>query len=152
MGMTSRISDKTRFKQGRGTGELEKYKAFLKIRDFSSKGRTHRPKGILIARHYELFSDNEYNFFTSLEVASNILDIREQFPLDLSDTIQIANNLNIVHSPMRSDEKFVMTTDFLLTMKDGSSIALCIKAVFIFWVTGELMGNTGICWRLEVEK
>jgi len=23
---------------------------------------------------------------------------------------------------------------------------------FIFWVTGELMGNTGIEWRLEVEK
>ncbi len=125
--MKSRISDKTRFAKGRGKGEREKYIPFLKTRDFSSIGRAHRPKGMLINRTYELFSDIEYHFFLLLDFATNIHDIREQFPLDLEETMEIAESHNIVHSPLDSEEKFVMTTDFLLTMKDGSSIALSIK-------------------------
>lgn len=143
--MKSRISDKTRFKQGRGKGDRETYKPFLRIRDFSSKGRTHRPKGQLIDRHHELFSDLEYFYFCHFDFADDIHDIKEQFNLDLAETIQISSGLNIKHSPENGEEKYVMTVDFLIIKKDGTQIVFSVKP------SSEL-GKKRVLEKLEIER
>ncbi|MCU0351278.1 MAG: TnsA endonuclease N-terminal domain-containing protein [Flavobacterium sp.] len=159
--MKSRISDETRFKQGRGSGDRESYKPFLKVRDFSSSGRTHRPPGQLIKRHHELFSDLEYFLFCHFDFADNIYDIKEQINLDLTDTIRIAKNLGVVHSPINDDKKFVMTSDFLIIKKDGTKKVFSVKpsselnkkrVLQKLGIEYEYWTSRGIEWILITEK
>jgi hypothetical protein len=142
--MKSRVSDATRLKQGRGKGDRENYLPFFRIRDFSSMGRTHRPKGQKIKRHFELFSDLEYYVFCHLDFADDVYDIKEQFNLNLDDTIRIARQLNIKHPPEKSDEKFIMTSDFLVIKNDGSKIVLSVKPI------SELKKNR-VIQKLQIE-
>lgn len=61
-------------------------------------------------------STNELRYFYILEWSDAITDIREQFPLELEDTLRIADELGIKH-PVDNVSKFhkVFTTDFMIT-------------------------------------
>lgn len=116
-------------KEGRGKGELSNYRPWLDNRSFPTVGNMHRIHGIKTNRRHELFSDSEANYFYILDLASNILDIQEQFPLfPLAETISISEHLGIKH-PYDSPSKdfYVITTDFLITVLDGTRIARTIK-------------------------
>lgn len=102
--------------EGRGRGVGSAYRPWITVADFSSLGESRRVWSTKTGRHHELFSDVEYNLFICLEWDSTVEDIREQYPLDRSVTLQIAQELGIRH-PCYPGTKVptVMTVDFLVT-------------------------------------
>lgn len=107
-------------KDGRGQGEGADYKPWLTIHSFASKGTVSRIPGRTTGRIHHLLSRNEEYYFYLLDFNLDVLDIREQFPLKLADTLRIAREMNIRH-PRYPGCSFpaVMTTDFMITRSDG---------------------------------
>ena len=88
-----------------------------------------------------------------------MLDIREQFPLRLTETMEIARRLNVKH-PWKGDFPFVMTTDFLVTRADGLH-ARTIKCsdeldnpriIEKFSIEQAYWASHGVGWKIVTEK
>ncbi|WJE30600.1 TnsA endonuclease N-terminal domain-containing protein [Bacillus altitudinis] len=110
-------------KEGRGQGELALYKPWLTVQDVPSIGRVHRFVGWKTAREHHLLSDLEFNYHCCCDWAENVLDIREQFPLERELTLKIAEELGINHPiDNKTGTPIVITTDCFLTMREGNSI------------------------------
>jgi len=146
-------------REGRGTGEGANYLPWVQIHDFPSNGISSRPPGIKTGRIHHLLSRNEDDYFTLQDHDDNVLDIREQFPLRLTETLQIASKLNIRH-PRINGFPFVLTTDFLLITRDGP-IARTIKMVSDlekpevrekFAIEYEYWRSKNIDWKIVTEK
>ena len=107
-------------KEGRGQGTGADYIPWIKIHDFPSSGVCARIRGRTTGRIHHLLSRNESAYFYLLDCSPEVSDIREQFPLRLQDTLDIARSLGIRH-PWDHSSGFpiVMTTDFLITTPDG---------------------------------
>lgn len=108
--------------EGRGKGEGQFYKPWIEVLEVSSIGRSRRVSGIKTGREHQLLSDVEWKLFLLLEWARNVVDIREQYPLDRGLTQEIASMLRIRH-PVYPGTKVpaVMTVDFLTTEeRDGT--------------------------------
>lgn len=98
------------------------YKPFILIQDVASQGRSSRPRGIKTGRQHEFLSDLERNYFMILEFCNDVVDIREQFPLDLQETLLIAEELGIKHPVHpRTKEVITMTSDFCITINNNGS-------------------------------
>ena len=108
-----------RFKEGRGQGIGAAYKPFLEVRDVPSKGRSHRLPSVVHGRVVHLLSDLELATFYLFDWSTLMVDIREQFPLNIDDTVALAEKLGIRH-PQYKGILQVMTTDFLIDMRDGT--------------------------------
>lgn len=110
-------------KEGRGQGEGVNYKPWLQTQDVPSIGNNSRLMGIKAKRKHDFFSNNESNYFFNVEFADSVLDIREQFPLlPIEETINISQELGIKHpTDPNSQEEFVITTDFLITVVEQNS-------------------------------
>ena len=104
-------------REGRGKGELEHYKPWLKINDFSSMGRASRIKGWKTNRVHHLQSDIMTGFFYLLEWDDRVQDIRETFPLlDAFDELSIDEDLDFnLFKNTENKEQYVLTTSFLIT-------------------------------------
>ena len=100
-------------KEGRGQGFGNNYKPWITIRDVSSEGRSHRVFGHKSQRTHHLLSDLELSTFLLLEWHSTTIDIREQYPLDLEQTLEIAKTIGIPH-PKFGKYYQIMTSDFLV--------------------------------------
>lgn len=107
--------------EGYGAGEGATYKPWIGVTDFSSLGRVHRVPSPKVGRSVHLFSDVESNVFHLLEWTDDIIDIREQFPLQRQLTIEIAAALEIHHPCYpKTHIPSVMTVDFMVTrLRDG---------------------------------
>jgi len=116
--------------EGLGKGKLADYKPWIHVRDFSSRGRARRIWSVKTGRVHQLLSDVEYQVFIALEWQSNIVDIREQFPLDRALTQDIARSLGIVHPCYPGTTvPTVMTADFVATVvKDGETTSIVFNA------------------------
>lgn len=108
-----------RYRAGRGRGVGLKYKSWLSAHDFPSTGRTTRMKGRIVVRTYVVFSDGERHCFLVLQWLPHVVDIREQFPLWPPQATQDAAARLGVRHPVAGGLFTVMTTDFLLTIRDG---------------------------------
>ena len=75
-----------RLKEGRGQGEGADYQPWLHIQDVPSQGLATRIKGWKTGRCHHLLSKLECQYFYILEWSPVVCDIREQFPLELSET------------------------------------------------------------------
>ena len=108
--------------EGRGKGEGPSYKPWIKVLEVSSRGRSRRVAGIKTGREHQLLSDVEWKLFLLLEWARNVVDIREQYPLDRELTLEIASMLRIRHPAYPGTKvPVVMTVDFLTTEeRDGT--------------------------------
>lgn len=105
-----------RYNEGRGRGKGSKYKPWITIYDYPSKGRISRVKGIKTQRIHHFLSDIEKSFFFLCEWDDRIIDIQEKFPLNRLKTLEICEEANISHPISEEDEEpLVLTTDFLLT-------------------------------------
>ena len=93
-----------------------------------------------------MLSGLESDYFLILDYNSEVVDIREQYPLLLDETVKLAQTMNIRH-PRKPGELFptVMTTDFLITLKNGKSIARSVKP-------SSDLENERVCKKLMLER
>jgi hypothetical protein len=89
-------------------------------------------KSPLNGRTYHLLSQLETDWLYAFHAIHGLVDVREQYPLlDLEETMQIADQLGIVHpTDPRTREPCVVTTDFVLTLAEGLrevDLAVAIK-------------------------
>lgn len=104
--------------EGRGTGEGPYYKPWLTYYDFASRGDMHRLLEGRYRRLCHLFSDVERRVFLYLDASHHVVDMFEQYPLDLAITREIARSLGIRHPRDRySGVDLTMTTDFLVRIR-----------------------------------
>ena len=146
-------------KEGRGQGTGADYKPWIYIHDFPSRGVSARIPGRTTGRIHHLLSRHEEYYFYILDADPDVLDIREQFPLRLTETMEIARRLNLKH-PRKGNFPFVMTTDFLITRTDGLH-ARTIKCsdelenprvIEKFSIEQAYWAAHGIDWKIVTEK
>lgn len=137
-------------KEGRGTGEGRFYIPWLKIQDFSSKGRCHRIPDWKNGRLHHLFSDFEERVFYLYSWSEKVTDIREQYPLlPIEETLDIAQNLGIRRPESRKTScPVVLTTDFLLTVPDSTGKKYIARTAKY---SSELLNPRAIK-KLEIER
>jgi hypothetical protein len=121
-----------RLAEGRGQGRGADYIPWIEIHDLASRGQANRVKSPLHGRTCHLLSQLETDWFFSFHALPGLKDLREQYALqELEETLGIADQLGIVHpTDPKSHEPCVVTTDFLLTIKDGLrevNVAIAIK-------------------------
>jgi hypothetical protein len=106
---------------------------WLRVQDVPSIGRSHKIQGVKIERIHHLLSDLERSYFLVCEFSEDVVDIREQYPLLPTERAQAIASAIDVRYPRypRTTLPYVMTTDFLLTVKDLSgnfkSVARTVK-------------------------
>lgn len=111
--------------EGRGKGTGASYQPWVKVTDLSSLGNSRRVFSHKTGRVHHLLSDVEWNLFLLLEFASDIVDIREQYPLERDDTLSVAAQLGIKHPTYPGTRiPAVMSVDFLATRKRQSTLTL----------------------------
>jgi hypothetical protein len=144
--MSKRLSDKTRFKRKRGTGDFETYIPWHLVQDFSGSGTKHKIPSILMDRDRHALSTIEMHLILFAEMACNVYDSKEQFPLDLLTTQAIAQQLNVKHPRQPGDkEDKVMSLDLLIIYKDGTRAAISVKTV------SDLLDQR-VIEKLEIER
>ena len=124
----------------RGTGHGRDYIPSLNTNEIPSAKENNfkkRVSGIkALGRDMQLASNTEHKIFRPFDLAKNVIEIREQFPLDRSITLAIAEKLKIKHPSelvYNTNEPFAvgMTTDLLITMIDENGrkfdIAVSVK-------------------------
>jgi TnsA endonuclease N terminal/TnsA endonuclease C terminal len=147
-GSSPRVN-KRREKEGRGTGRGANYKPWLLIQDVPSIGLATRIKGWKTQRVHHFMSKLERMFFYILEWSSTVIDIREQFPLDLEETTAIAKSLGIPHPTNRKTKELeVMTTDFCITIKESLKQEDQIRTVKY----ANQLSNPRTIEKLEIER
>ncbi|ERI95233.1 TnsA endonuclease [Clostridiales bacterium oral taxon 876 str. F0540] len=137
---------KKHFKEGRGLGEGVGYIPWIKINEFSSKGRATRIMGIKTNRIHHLHSDNQLRTFLIFEWSDKVVDIRECYPLlDLMKVIDDKKNLFMgKFTDKQTGDQLIITTSFLITLKetDGTKkyIARAVKS------------SPELCKKITMEK
>ncbi len=76
------------------------------------------------SRMVELLSRGEMYFWYMLRFRDDVLEIREQFPLDLETTVALAHFYGIRHP---KDTRTRMTSDFLVDYADGHQEVFSVK-------------------------
>lgn len=117
-----KMSDKRKRQEGRGTGTEKDYKPYIQAREVNSMGTCSNPIDWKTGRTVQLLSQGEDALWHILRWNDDVVDIREQYPLDLKRTFKIAGEYGIQHPGMNP-----MTTDFLVTMRSGLMIAYSLK-------------------------
>lgn len=114
--------------EGRGQGRLHSYKPFLNVRDNKSlTERSSRVYGYKTQRTHHLFSDLELALFLALDRIQEVEDIREQIPLDLTTTLQIAEDLKIQHPIEKNVHQILTSTFFVVNNSPLKPPCLVIK-------------------------
>lgn len=135
-------------KNGDGQGDGADYRPWIRVGDFGSKGRMHRVAGA-DARIHHFMSDLERDYYYWLLWNDDIVDIKEQYPLNLDETEKIAEELGIRHpSDPATKHPIVMTTDFLISEARNSDDRQVARAVKY---SKDLEGKR-IREKLEIEK
>ena len=111
-GNMSRITEKTKLREKRGTGQGADYKPWILAREMGSIGTESVFPDWKHGRQIQCLSQGEAKAYRILRWRDDVIDIREQFPLDLELTRAIARRLGLPHP---HDLNTHMTTDFLVT-------------------------------------
>ena len=118
------------------------YRPSIKIRDISSMGTSQKNVDWKTKRTVHTFSQVESNVWYMLRWSDTVEDVREQFPLDLNTTLEIAKKYGFAHPRNDEGELVNMTTDFLVTLNDGRYIAIYVKPDTSSWEENEKASKT----------
>jgi hypothetical protein len=155
-----------RLAEGRGLGRGAFYIPWLFIHDVASRGLATRVKHPLNGRTCHFLSKLETDWFYVFSIFPQLLDLREQYPLHgIQETIEISQRLNIKHpADPRTGECCIVTTDFLLTFKNGLQeldLAIAIKpssdlsssrVLEKLQIEKSYWDSRGVSWRILTEK
>lgn len=133
-------------KECRGSGQNAEYKPWITVRDLPSDGRVHRIFGHKSQRTHHLLSDVELAVFLLLEWHQEVIQIREQFPLEIDTTLDIARDSGIDH-PSLSGVKQYMSSDFLVNSRDPEQPKFVLQAKF-----AEALNDARTIEKLELER
>ena len=114
----------TKEKQNRGEGHGADYVPYVKVNDFNSLGTTCNPVDWKTGRTIHLLSQGEMYMYYLLRWNDEVVDIREQYPLDLETTVALAKELGIRHPKNNSTR---MTSDLLVDYENGIHEVYSIK-------------------------
>lgn len=96
---------------------------FVRVSDVRKMGRRfllHCPKQ---NRPVHLLSGGEYRAYQMLIWLRSTLQIREQMPLDLNQTLRISDELGFIHPrDWKTNTAHVMSTDFLVTVLNHETL------------------------------
>lgn len=130
----SKISYKTKLKQGRGTGDGKDYKPFIKTREINSMGTCSNIVDWKTGRQMQLLSQTEMAIFMQLRWDDDVDEIKEQFPLDLEKVTEIVKRTNDElrannQSPLsiRYDKQHWPTTNMVIYKNHVISEAVSVK-------------------------
>lgn len=114
-----KITEKRKLKEKRGTGTGASYKPWIQAKEIGSIGTESVFNDWKHGRQIQCLSQGEKYAYHILRWQEDVLDIREQFPLELEHTLDIARKLGLPHPHNRNTH---MTTDFLVDFQtlDGS--------------------------------
>jgi len=139
--------------KGVGLGHLQDYQPWLRVQDVKSHGNRSVVLGVKTMRKHHFMSSIESEFFYQAEFNDDVIDIREQFPLlPLNLTDQIASHIGVEHPLVKGIKGlpvlYVMTTDFLLTLKKADG-EIKYKA---FAVKPDGIPTPRVAEKLEIER
>lgn len=106
-----------------GESKIE-YKPHIKTSQFNSIGTTTVITDWKTERGVHCLSQGEALWYYILRWDDENINIQEQFPLNMKKINKIFEQLGL--SKIKNP-KFIMTTDFLVTKRDGSKIAYSVK-------------------------
>jgi 3-deoxy-D-manno-octulosonate 8-phosphate phosphatase KdsC-like HAD superfamily phosphatase len=109
-------------KEGRGQGCGSAYKSWYGSADIDDTTTfLHMGGSWINNRTHFIVNELGMLYFFATMWDENILDVRENYPLDLTVTLSISSRLKIVHERCKKNKiPIVMTSSFLLTeLKDG---------------------------------
>lgn len=106
-----------------GESKIE-YKPHIKTSQFNSIGTTTVITDWKTGRGVHCLSQGEALWYYILRWDDENINIQEQFPLNMKKINKIFEQLEL--SKIKNP-KFIMTTDFLVTKRDGSKIAYSVK-------------------------
>lgn len=136
-------------KEGRGRGSGADYLPWFTIQDVPSTGRRSRVFTPLTGREHHLLSDIETSVFFLLHWNDDVLDLREQFPLDRTETRRIAAEIGVPHPKDRhTGVDTVMTLDLLVDVKAAAGIS-CIP---VSCKPSEDLEDKRTLEKLEIER
>jgi hypothetical protein len=136
--------DTKRLAEKRGTGSGKDYVPFIKVGEFSSSGESIRVKSRVAKRIHHFHSGIEFSAFMIFEWFHNTLDIREQFPIPLTDSLLIAKELGIKH-PQNKGELSIVSTDLVIDFISGKGLAIAAKPA-------EELKKIRVIEKLQIEK
>ncbi|KIY21419.1 MULTISPECIES: heteromeric transposase endonuclease subunit TnsA [Bacillales] len=154
-------------KEGRGQGEFESYKGFIRVQDFGSVGRSSRLRTWRCNRIVHLLSDIETRFFYLTEFDDSILQVKEHVPLyDFEEVVGEQEDIDIrKFKDKQSGFPYILTTTFLITVRgnDGNTydVARSVKAshelerkavIERFELIRRYFWKKGIDWALLTQK
>lgn len=133
-------------KQGRGKGVGKDYQPWLTVRDLPSAGRSHRIWGVQTQRTHHLLSDLELAAFFLFDWNPSVTDIREQYPLKLDDTRELAALAGISHPGVRGQIQ-IMSTDFLVDTDRSEQPRMAVQVKM-----SSDLSNSRTVEKLELER
>ena len=135
--------------EGRGAGQGPNYSPWFTVQDVASTGCVSRVLGWKTRRQHHLLSNIETSYFYILEWARGVVDVREQFPLPVGATLEIAASLRIAHPRIpKSSDPWTMTTDFLVTVMENGREKLLARAI----KPSSELTNSRVIEKLEIER
>lgn len=112
-----------RNRQGLGTGDGSTYQPAIRVQEFSSRAPQTRMGSSLRGRTVHLHSGLERALYLILEFSTDIVEFKEQVPMDRSITLGAAQTLGIKHPVHdRTNVPVVMTLDVLVTERDAAGV------------------------------
>ena len=131
--------------EGRCQGEGVDYKPYINNQDIASIGRTTRHKGVQAARQVITLSDFETNCRRIFEFSPKVVQIKEQYALNIEETKVIADQLGIEHPKNpRTKELVPIDFDFFLEMKQKNGGTK--------WIARTFKQKDKLCNRRIIEK
>ena len=96
--------------------------------------------------HAPLLSDLELAVFLTLDWSPKVIDIREQFPLRVEDTVRLAETYGLPHSKFQGIPQ-VLSSDFLVDFDDPTRPAMALQAKY-----STDLEKPEVIERLELER
>ena len=143
-----KVSEQTKLDQHRGEGHGKDYKPWIRVNEFNSLGTTSNPVDWKNGRTMQLLSQGEMYAYYINRWDESVIDIREQFPLDLEDTLRIADSEHLKHPKNRESR---MTSDLLLDYADGSQKVLSMNSRTIekLWIEKRYWEEKGVPFEIQ---
>lgn len=116
------------------------YRPFLTVKSVNKVGRRHCAFCCEQNREIHLLSDGEFRAYLILKSLPGTIAVMEQYALDIDETVEIANELGVVHPrKYMTNTAIIMTTDFVVECMVNSEVK---RIAYTFKYSNQIYENT----------